>query len=72
MYLDLSGKVEKKDSYFTFNLVGIVKRIVNNKGEEYYISINLDPYKNIWNVSDRNNLTQIQNPFYEFISLLYY
>lgn len=63
MYLDLSGKVEKKDSYFTFNLVGIVKRIVNNKGEEYYISINLDPYKNIWNVSDRNNLTQIQNPF---------
>ena len=64
LVLDLSQKIEKKDSYFKFNLVGIVKRIVDNKGSEYYISIYLDPYQNCWILSDRNNLTPINNPKY--------
>ena len=63
IYLDLDKKIEKPDSFFRFNLVGIVKRIVTDKGEEYYISISFDPFSNTWNVSDKNNYYQIQNPY---------
>ena len=64
LVLDLTQKVEKKDSYCKFNLVGVVKRVVDNKGAEYYIAIYLHPYQNCWVLSDRYNLTQINNPKY--------
>ena len=75
LILDLSQKIEKKDSYYKFNLVGIVKRMVDNKGTEYYISIYLDPNNNCWIISDRYNLTPIQNPFIHnqgLVMLLFY
>ena len=64
LVLDLTQKVEKKDSYCKFNLVGVVKRVVDNKGAEYYIAIYLHPYQNCWVLSDRYNLTQINNPYH--------
>ena len=63
LVLDLSQKIEKKDSYSKYNLVGIVKRMIDHKGAEYYISIYLDPNKNCWILSDRYNLSPINNPF---------
>ena len=63
LVLDLGQKVEYKKSYSKFNLVGIVKRMIDNKGAEYYISIYLDPSKNCWILSDRYNLTPINNPY---------
>ena len=61
LVLDLNQKIKTKESPCRFNLVGIVKRIVDNKGSEYYISIYLDPNKNCWILSDRYNLTPINN-----------
>ena len=75
IFLDLDKKIEKPDSFFRFNLVGIVKRIVTDKGEEYYISISFDPFSNTWNVSDKNNYYQIPNPYSHpqgMILLLFY
>ena len=75
LVLDLGQKVEYKKSYSKFNLVGIVKRMIDNKGAEYYISIYLDPSKNCWILSDRYKLTPIKNPKYHnqgMIMLLFY
>ena len=69
LYLDLRGKggddkklkynkVEKSDSFMTFNLVGIVRRLVDEKGSEYYISIYLDQNHN------KINTPKIENPLY--------
>ena len=61
--LNLSGKIEKTDSCCVFNLVGIIKRMVTDKGEEYYVSINLDPFQNTWIVSEGNQCYNINSPF---------
>ena len=61
MNLDLRGKIEKKDSFSNFNLIGIVKRMKDyNKGTDYYISIYLN--NNNWILSDRYKLINIQSP----------
>ena len=62
LFLDLEGKIEKQDSYKKFNLVGVVKRLIDDRDSEYYIAIYLDPYKNCWVVSNRNKLDTIQSP----------
>ena len=45
-----------------FDLVGVIKRMVDNKGE-YFISINLDKDTNQWVLYERNKLTKVVNPF---------
>ena len=62
LFLDLGGKIEKADSFMKFNLVGIVRRLVDEKGTEYYVSIYLDPFQKCWRVCEKNNITNIQNP----------
>ena len=62
LFLDLGGKIEKADSFMKFNLVGIVRRLVDEKGSEYYISVYFDPYQKCWRVCERNNVITIQNP----------
>ena len=57
--LNLIQKIEK-GQFFSFNLVGIIKRVIDNKGEDYYISLNFDPNKG-WILSQKNNLS-IVNP----------
>ena len=61
-FIDLTGHIEKADSNKKFNLVGIIRRLIDEKGSEYYISIYLDHYQKCWFICDRNNLTKIQNP----------
>ena len=73
--LNLGDKIESKnDSYYNFNLIGIVKRMKDvNKGEDYYISIYYD--KGRWIKSDREKLTEIQSPFNDndgMVMLLFY
>ena len=62
MVLDLSNIVEKKDSNSKFNLVGIVKRMVDGNLNEHYCSIYLDPYQNCWLINNINKLSKIKNP----------
>ena len=45
-----------------YDLLGVVKRMVDNKGE-YFISINLDKDTNQWVLYERNKLTKVDNPF---------
>ena len=64
--LDLNkgkAKVEKSSSFSEFYLTGIIKRLINKRGKEYYISIYLDPYNKSWFVSDTDNLEKINDPF---------
>ena len=61
-FLDLAGNIEKGDSFMKFNLVGIIRRLIDEKGSEYYISIYFDPFQKYWFLCDRNNLSKIQNP----------
>ena len=73
--LNLYDKIEKKDdSYFNYNLIGIVKRMKDvNKGEDYYISIYYD--KGRWIKSDREKLTEIKSPYDDndgMVMLLFY
>ena len=63
MILDLKDSIENVNSYSAFNLVGIVKRMLDNKKAEYYISIYFDPFNKCWMLCEKNNLIQIQNPF---------
>ena len=60
--LDLLKYIEDNNSPKQFNLVGIIKRMEDDKGSEYYIAIYLDPYQKCWFVSEKNNLTKINNP----------
>ena len=46
-----------------YDLVGVIKRMVDNKGEEYFISINLDKDKNQWVLYERNKLSKVESPF---------
>ena len=73
--LNLFEKVDnKKESYFNFNLIGIVKRMKDvNKGEDYYISIYND--KGRWMKSEREKLTEIKSPLNDndgMVMLLFY
>ena len=49
--------------------MGIVKRVVDNKGAEYYIAIYLNPYQKCWVISDIYNLTPINNPKYDNLGM---
>ena len=60
--LNLKDKIETDDSPRLFNLVGIVKRMVDAKQDEYFIAIYKDVQQNIWKLCDRNTVTIIQNP----------
>ena len=73
--LNLYDKIENKnDTYFNFNLIGIVKRMKDvNKGDDYYISIYYD--KGRWMKSEREKLTEIQSPLNDndgMVMLLFY
>ena len=61
-FLDLSNIVEKKDSYSKFNLVGVVKRMVDNKGNESYCSLYLDPYQKCWFSKEIDKFEKIKGP----------
>ena len=62
MYLNFEGMNGKEDSFTKFNLVGIVKRDIDNKNEEFYISLYLDPYKGIWMISNKYGIMEIGDP----------
>ncbi len=73
--LDLNKKVEKPDSPIKFKLVGIVKRVVDNKDFESYIAIYFDPFKNTWILSDKNGISQVYDPLFNkdgMVMLLFY
>ena len=64
LQLNLTEKeVESKQSPRNFNLVGIVKRILDTNKEEYFIAIYLDRKKNIWKLSERDKISIIPDPF---------
>ena len=63
MILNLENKIEMGNSPKEFNLVGMVKRVVNEKKEEYFVAIYLDRQQNIWKLSDRNGISVIPDPF---------
>ena len=63
LILDLKNKIEIKDSPSQFNLVGMVKRFVDDKQEEHFVAIYIDIQQNIWRVSDRDNVQVINDPF---------
>ena len=48
---------------YNFKLVGIIKRMVDNKGE-YFASIFLDNDTNEWILCKRNELTKVNSPFF--------
>ena len=61
--LDLESMIERKDSYHKFKLLGIVKRMIDNKENEYYIAVYFDQFLNSWVISEKKKLTKIKNPF---------
>ena len=72
--LDLERAINNKE-ISQFNLVGIIKRCVDNKGIEYYISIYLDNYKKCWMIYERGSLKEIEKPLEHnngLIMLLFY
>ena len=62
MVLNLQGYPGKNDSFTIFRLVGIVKRDIDAKNEEFYISLYLNPYKDIWMISGKYGIMEIQDP----------
>ena len=60
MVLNLQGVVEKTLPFY--NLVGVVKRVIDNKNEEYYISLYLNPYKGIWMISGKYGIMENIDP----------
>ena len=63
LILDLKNKIEIRNSPSQFNLVGMVKRFVDDKQEEHFVAIYRDIQQNIWRVSDRDNVQVINDPF---------
>jgi hypothetical protein len=63
LLLDLQNKIEIKNSPSQFNLVGMVKRFVDDKQEEHFVAIYKDINQNFWRVSDRDNVQMISDPF---------
>ena len=78
MELNLNNNVEDRNSYFKFNLVGIIKRFFDDKNGEYFVAF----YKgdnNIWkkyNSNNENKVSNILNPNVEnegqVVILFYY
>ena len=62
MVLNLKDKIEIENSYNIYNLVGIVKRMTDEKQDEYFIAIYFDHCHNTWVISDRNSVSTISNP----------
>ena len=72
--LDLAAYLDNQINS-KFNLVGIIKRCIDEKGFEYYISIYLDYSKNCWMIYERGNLKTIEKPLEHnngLIMLLFY
>ena len=55
--------IERKDSYYKFKLLGIVKRMIDNRQNEYYIAVYFDQFLNSWVASEKKKLTKIKSPF---------
>ena len=62
MFLNLEKDIEKDNSNKNFKLVGIVKRAIDNKNEEYYISLYLNPFIGKWMISNKYGIMEIDDP----------
>ena len=60
--LNLQNKIEMGNSPKAYNLVGIIKRFVDDKQEEHFISIYWDSQQNFWKISDRDAIATINDP----------
>ena len=63
MILNLQNKIEIEKSYNQYNLVGMVKRIVDDRQKENFIAIYYDFKQNKWKLSNKDNVSDISNPF---------
>ena len=63
MILNLQNKIEIEKSYNQYNLVGMVKRIVDDRQQEKFIAIYYDSQNKNWKLSDKNEVSIISNPF---------
>ena len=63
MILDLRNKIETEKSYNQYNLVGMVKRIVDDRQQESFIAIYFDFINQVWKLSDKDEISVIPNPF---------
>lgn len=61
LFLDLTNKIETRDCPTQFNLVGIVKRSLDEKNEEHFIAIYKDK-NNRWKKSEREKVEDIMDP----------
>lgn len=61
-FLNLEKDLEQVNSPNNFRLVGIVKRVIDNKNEEYYISLYLNPYMGNWMISSKYGTMEIGDP----------
>jgi len=61
--LNLQNKIEIENSYNQYNLVGMVKRIVDDRQKENFIAIYYDFKQNKWKLSNKDNVSDISNPF---------
>ena len=63
MILNLQNKIEIEKSYNQYNLVGMVKRIVDDRQQENFIAIYHDSQNKNWKLSDKDQVSVISNPF---------
>ena len=61
--LNLQNKIEIVNSYNQYNLVGMVKRIVDDRQKENFIAIYYNSQQNKWKLSNKDNVSDISNPF---------
>ena len=61
--LNLQNKIEIENSYNQYNLVGMVKRIVDDRQKENFIAIYYNSQQNKWKLSNKDNVSDISNPF---------
>lgn len=59
----LKMEIETEILKYNFKLVGVIKRMIDNKGE-YFASIFLDNDTNEWILCNRNELTKVGNPLF--------
>ena len=57
------NKIETRNCPTQFMLVGIVKRVVDNKNEEHFVAIYKDQRQNMWVKSEREKISNIMDPF---------
>ena len=63
MVLDLTeAKLKLQSKYYIYDLVGIMKRMINSKGDEYFIAIYKDQQNNTWKITDRDKVKEIKYP----------